>query len=297
MSINGYQFDRAKVTAQDDASFNDFSRGGKSSVLPKRGNGMAVSTSGLSLTVESGQALISGRLVEVLEQQTLTVIQNFNGFLVISVNLSVLNDSIGTPGSADYEFINNQLKLELVNTLTNQDIQNGGLIYMLNLGAVTSNLSVATFTKNNSAYDKSLNVPYGITATGQVEVSGNIVLNNRNVVTALDSTVLWTGGYMMNDLQTVTPSKPLNLCQTGWVLCFRHWDGSSAVNGEIMYHHIPKHHTLKSSGSGIVVQIARYNGSSVGVKYLYVTNTTIKGNALNQLVPNNIKVLTDVFEY
>src|SRR5690606_19857633 len=41
--------------------------------------------------------------------------------------------------------------------------------------------------------------------------NGNVFINSFN-------TPLWTGAVYLTDTQTVTPSKPLSQCMTGWIL-------------------------------------------------------------------------------
>lgn len=150
MSIIGRQFDREKVSAQADAALYAMFLSDQSGIILNRGNEMDVSVSGLKLIIDTGMALINGRLVEITARETITVPAQYNGYLCIIINLSQENTSSGTPGTSDYIVQNNQLSIGLVESLTQQDLHNGGLIYTFNLGHVSSNATTATYTKNEN---------------------------------------------------------------------------------------------------------------------------------------------------
>ncbi|HEL1640807.1 TPA: hypothetical protein TXL57_001747 [Streptococcus suis] len=147
MTIVGYQFDRAKVSASNDAALYNSLANGKSYILDGQGSGLQVTVSGLTATVGTGMALICGRLVEVTEAETVTLPASSKGYLVIAINLSKSNTSVGTLGMEDYSVVNNQLSVKFVTNLTQQSLTNGGLAHTFNLGAVTTTTSSATFTK------------------------------------------------------------------------------------------------------------------------------------------------------
>lgn len=152
MTIKGYQFDRAKVTALKDASLYSALYLNRSAVIPNRGDGLAVSTNGLDVIISTGQAIICGRLVEVTEPETVSIPANTAGYLVLTIDLSEANYSEGTPGESDYTFTNNQLRCEFVETLTQQDLNDNGIIYTFNLGTISSNSSGVTYSKNTEAW-------------------------------------------------------------------------------------------------------------------------------------------------
>lgn len=179
MAITGYTFDRAKVTSGSDSSLYNFLSGSRDGVIPNRGNGLNVSTNGLTCTIDTGQALIQGRLVEVTAQESVTIPANSTGYLCITIDLSQINTSTGTPGQSDYAFVLGQLKTEFVETLTNQDLLNGGTIYNFNLGSVTSTSTSVTYTKNWNAYTPSFIFPYGAVFGDSINDYGSAILENR----------------------------------------------------------------------------------------------------------------------
>lgn len=139
--------------------------------------------------------------------------------------------------------------------------------------------------------------------TGNEDIAGvknfkdDLQLNGKSVETKLDSDILWSGGWILNEVQTITPKKKLSDCKTGWILVFQEYDKGTTTGSAFNYFHVPKCHVIKRSGKGLVFQISNYNGTAKGVKYMYISDTQIKGNALNGQAPNNIQVITEIYEY
>lgn len=153
--LQGFQFDKMQAYPITDASLFSYLAGDRSFIIPNRGNELNVTTSELNITVDTGEALILGRQIKITEPMVLTIGANQNGYLVIEIDLSKANTSTGTPGQADYEPINNQLSLKFVNNLTQDNINDGGLIYQFNLGTVSS-------TSNSITFNKASNIMGGI---------------------------------------------------------------------------------------------------------------------------------------
>lgn len=145
--LQGFQFDKMQAYPTTDASLFSYLAGDRSFIIPNRGNELNVTTSELNITVDTGEALILGRQIKITEPMDLTIGANQSGYLVIEIDLSKANTSTGTPGQADYEPINNQLSLKFVNNLTQDNINDGGLIYQFNLGSITSTSNSITFNK------------------------------------------------------------------------------------------------------------------------------------------------------
>jgi|GEM_PF-3303614 len=150
--IVGYQFDRAKVPAIADASIYSYMFYNNSFVISGRGNEMNVTTNALSCEIDAGQAIIQGRLVEILTPETVEIPANSSGFLVIQIDLSQVNESIGIPGTSEYRVTNNQVIATFVNQLLTDDLNNGGVSYSFSLGSVSSTSSTVTFTRNDQAW-------------------------------------------------------------------------------------------------------------------------------------------------
>lgn len=137
------------------------------------------------------------------------------------------------------------------------------------------------------------------TITGIKNFTGNLRVAGNDVLTTVKTDPLWSGAWMMNAVQTVTPKKKITDCQTGWILVFQGWDSStsSSSNSIFYFFHIPKAHAVHFGGRGINLQISDWKGANRGIKYVYVNDTTIKGHEMNGTAPNNTVVMTRVFEY
>lgn len=186
--LQGYQFDKMQAYPTTDASLFSYLAGDRSFIIPNRGNELNVTTSELNITVDTGEALILGRQIRITEPMVLTVGANQSGYLVIEIDLSKANTSTGTPGQPDYEPINNQLSLKFVNNLTQDNINDGGLIYQFNLGTVSSTSNSITFNKaSNIMGGVYRNILFdGVIQTGQITLN-DIIGNYRFLVIRLSN--------------------------------------------------------------------------------------------------------------
>lgn len=149
MAITMYQSDRNFVTPANDASLYSALGGDTSGVL-RRGNMLKITTNGLTATVDTGQVVVLGRLVEVTAPTQVTLPANSQGQLCIVVDLSKTNDVTSNAGDANYTVTVNQVYLAAVTgSLTQDDINNGGFIYELPLGTFTSSATTASVVQNN----------------------------------------------------------------------------------------------------------------------------------------------------
>lgn len=108
---------------------------------------------------------------------------------------------------------------------------------------------------------------------------------------------LWAGGWFMNGSQTVTPKKKISECANGWLIVFTNAENDASTKTEFQYLFVHKRHVKKYSATGIVFPTANYNGTKIGVKYLYITDTNIKGNDLNGNAANKFKIMTEIYEW
>ena len=144
MTLQGYQFDKAKVTPEADAQLYSYlAQSSDKKVI----SGMTATVTGLNVYVASGKALVQGRLIENTQQMQLTAQANKTGYVCITIDLTQNNTSTGTPGTSNYVPVNNQLRLELVDVLNQQDLNNGGLIYTFPLYSYVSAGATLTLTK------------------------------------------------------------------------------------------------------------------------------------------------------
>ena len=153
MTLQGYQFDKAKVTPEADAQLYSYlAQGSDNKVI----SGLTATATGLNVYVASGKALAQGRLVEVTQQHQLTAQANKTGYVCITIDLTQNNTSTGTPGTSGYSPVNNQLRLELVSVLNQQDLNSGGLIYTFPLYSYVSTGTSVALTKLERNYYKAI---------------------------------------------------------------------------------------------------------------------------------------------
>ncbi|MBW9299077.1 hypothetical protein D9N16_10105 [Lactococcus raffinolactis] len=149
MTIQGYQFDKIKVTPESDAALYSYlAQNSDNKVI----NGATATASGLNIYVATGKALVQGRLIEITQQHQLSVQSNTTGYVVLTVDLTQSNTATGIPGTSSYIAVNNQLRLELVELLNQQDLNNGGLIYTFPLYSYASTGSSVALTKLDKSY-------------------------------------------------------------------------------------------------------------------------------------------------
>ncbi|MCM0582799.1 hypothetical protein H9L19_06860 [Weissella diestrammenae] len=151
MTIEGYQFDRAKVTAKADATLYDSLAGDQSHILKGFGDEMSVTSTGLNLTVGTGLALIQGRMVRITEPEAISIPANVSGYLSITIDLTKENESTGTPGNYDYVVTNNQVEVEFVTNIISGDLNNDEMINNFILGTITSTTSAVTFVQEKTS--------------------------------------------------------------------------------------------------------------------------------------------------
>lgn len=152
--ITMYQSDRNTVSPANDASLYSAITNGQSLILP-RGNKFNITTNGLTVTVGTGQAIIQGRLVEILTPETLTLPANSSGNICIVVDLTKTNDVSGSVGTPNYSVKVNQVYLAAVTgSLTQDDLNNGGLINEMSIATFTTTTTTASATiKINTMFD------------------------------------------------------------------------------------------------------------------------------------------------
>lgn len=149
MTITMYQSDRNFVTPANDASLYAALSGDTSGVL-RRGNSLNLSINGLTVTVQTGQAVVLGRLIEVTSPYTFTLPGNSSGNIVIMVDLSKANSVVGQAGQPNYDVTVNQVSITgIVGNLVQEDINNGGYIYQLPIGTFTTTATSGTIKQRN----------------------------------------------------------------------------------------------------------------------------------------------------
>lgn len=92
--------------------------------------------------------------------------------------------------------------------------------------------------------------------------------------------VLWTGVKSMNSEQTITPSISIDKCLTGWLLTWQEYRNGAVTGTGVVNTPLYKNDVIANSGAGFPLGFVNYDQNAV-VKYVYPTNTQIKGNARN----------------
>ena len=134
-------------------------------------------------------------------------------------------------------------------------------------------------------------------ANGTFKVNGYFVGNHIS---------LWSGALYMKDDQTVTLSQGVTKFAYGIILAFSYYDveDSAPGNYDWEYFFVPRGHVDNNGGTGIAFGGSNSQHSIYWSKYLYISDTTIRGHANNVLTgtgadgityKNNRKVLRKVY--
>lgn len=111
------------------------------------------------------------------------------------------------------------------------------------------------------------------------ELNSNITTINSNIITLNTNKVLWSGAYYMSSSHTITLSEAVSAQPTGIVLVWSFYNNGAAQNWDFVCQFIPKQYVSSFNGYGIVKSEMCADGNFW--KYIYVTDTQIKGNDKN----------------
>ncbi|MFT9470370.1 hypothetical protein [Leuconostoc pseudomesenteroides] len=184
MTVTMYQADRNFVTPANDASLYSALAGDLVGSL-NRGSQFMTSVDGMSVTIGTGQALIKGRLVEITKAETIVLPSNSSGNICLVVDLTKTNDVSGSAGDQSYAVSVNQAYVAAVtSTLTQDDLNNGGLLYEFPIASFSSTATMASVLPITDI----LNQP--ITGTP------NLKYNYKNYSSAAPLTLLRSGNVV-----------------------------------------------------------------------------------------------------
>lgn len=114
--------------------------------------------------------------------------------------------------------------------------------------------------------------------------------------TSLMRETLWEGMAYLQGGQVITPRKSLNDCMTGWVLQWEAMEpGAGKLGHNYQFTHVPKALLNMGATRGVSANLRR--GATFIDKYFYVSENSFSGNDRNSTSPNNLLVLTAVYEY
>lgn len=93
--------------------------------------------------------------------------------------------------------------------------------------------------------------------------------------------VLWSGTYYMSDTQTATLSAAVSAQPNGIVLLWSYYTDGAADNSNFHSYFIPKQFVSSHNGKGHAIFMSNSSLTMAASKYVYVSDTTIKGYAGN----------------
>lgn len=227
---------------------------------------------------KDGRAIAFGEVAQAEEGMGINMPVNMKDSLYIQDNMFFGN------GSALHQFdtgIGRQVIALYSNGIGAGRDENGAIIYLYGNEDTTSLAGALIMHENGEEIIRAHNK--------KVRIYGGLNVNDF-------SNTLWSGQQYPTASQTITPSKPLNECLTGWILRWQRYEpGQGTTDTNFLYTHVPKVHGAHKSGSGVGFLIRR--DSTIVEKYVYATNTTIKGHDENGQDNRRTIVLSGVFEY
>ena len=149
MAINGITFDRMRVTTKSDALLYYTMLDNNDRIIKGYKNELNVSATGLSVFVSTGACVVQGRLIDIDEEELVSVSANDTGYICLVIDLTQVNTSEGEAGTPGYTPVNNQVRLEVVKTLVQQDLFEDGKLYTFPLASFTSTGTTVNLTKIN----------------------------------------------------------------------------------------------------------------------------------------------------
>ncbi|XWX31074.1 tail fiber protein [Staphylococcus phage PG-2021_19] len=108
-----------------------------------------------------------------------------------------------------------------------------------------------------------------------------------------DFNEVWSGADVLGGNSELTILKPLKECKNGWILVFKE---PSGVSGNINYCYVPRVHSDLYSTFGVKFLVGVRSGG-IRSKFLFITNTTIKGHTSNGTGGNEETTLVKVISY
>lgn len=114
---------------------------------------------------------------------------------------------------------------------------------------------------------------------GSVDIKGDY-LQNGEPCFSRENKVLWSGGWYMDQTQTVVLSEPVSKQPNGIVLVWREYANGTAQNSGLSCFFVPKQAVIEAP-YGYNNTTAHYGAGGYMAKYVYIRDTQIVGNTLN----------------
>lgn len=145
-------------------------------------------------------------------------------------------------------------------------------------GLVVGDMTASTLGKNVLIDSDSVDIRNWLKVTPTETTLSD--MSNSGLIRPWQKT-LWTGTWYMVETQTITLSEAISAQPNGIVLLFREYVDGVSKNSGLHTYYVPKTVITDGAGWGHSISWAHHNGNYYICKYLYINDTTIKGNALN----------------
>ena len=136
--------------------------------------------------------------------------------------------------------------------------------------------------KSTSAYRAQYGIPYNSNGSMYHRYFNGSWSSWRRHVNADEMTtvnLLWSGAWVMNENQTLTLSQSISSQNKGVVLVFSEFSNNTAQNACFSSHFVPKTQILYNGYGQMFVSFNTWGKAMA--KYLYISDTKIKGHATN----------------
>lgn len=108
-----------------------------------------------------------------------------------------------------------------------------------------------------------------------------------------DFNVMWNGNDILSATTELTMPKKLSECKNGWILVF----GDTTQGSNWNYCYIPRTHTSMYDYSGGVKFIVGVKNSGITSKFVFISDTKIKGHLANTQGGNEGAALLKVISH
>lgn len=156
-------------------------------------------------------------------------------------------------------------------------------------GLVVGDMASNTLGKNILIDNDRVGIRNGTTTLASFG-SDKVTMNNPLVLNGITFTgknkVLWSGGYYMSDTQTAMLSESISTQPNGVVLLWSYYVDGASDNSNFQPFFIPKQFVDSHNGKGISMFMTDGSLSVAASKYVYISDTSIKGHANNNDEPS-----------
>ena len=141
-------------------------------------------------------------------------------------------------------------------------------------------------TTYTQVYSNFKDVTNGVTTSNSMRMYPNNTIFDQPII--INGTyyrgkqnVLWSGAFYMTETHSITLSESALTQPTGLVLTFSRYADGAAQNNNYNHFFVPKEFISSNSGFGSEFTMMSNALAEVCHKYLYITDTTIRGHASN----------------